>query len=236
MAESIESQLDKMSLEDPMGNVTLSQNGHPQLCFKFYYYKVASSKDGLVNWRCVKNNCNIKCPTSGDKVGESYNVCIDEKLLHNHSSDSLKFSKLEKRRNLTNKVMFSDENPRKIMSQFVNQLSTEEEIAQSTSNDPDRQFINRIKRKNKPEYLNLAEPIKLSDIIIPTNLTLTLDEKENFLLYDSGPDDSDRFFVFGTITKAIRKGSYIFADGTFDIVPNLFLQVHSLHVLINLKT
>ncbi|CAF0880416.1 unnamed protein product [Brachionus calyciflorus] len=78
--------------------------------------------------------------TSGDKVGESYNVCIDEKLLHNHSSDSdsLKFSKLEKRRNLTNKVMFSDENPRKIMSQFVNQLSTEEEIAQSTSNDADR--------------------------------------------------------------------------------------------------
>ncbi|CAF0979719.1 unnamed protein product [Brachionus calyciflorus] len=55
--------------------------------------------------------------------------------------------------------------------------------------------------------------------------------KELFLLFDSGADDKDRFFIFGNEKnlKLLEK-SHIFADGTFDIAPKLFSQVYSLHV------
>jgi hypothetical protein len=58
------------------------------------------------------------------------------------------------------------------------------------------------------------------------------DDPENFLLHDSGVDDPDRFFMFGTLDHVKLIGdAHIFMDGTFDISPTLFMQVYTVHVL-----
>jgi hypothetical protein len=237
MAESLISQFSSINLSEKLGYVSLSQKGKPQLCFKAHYYKVVSTSSDKASWRCVKNHCYIKCETKDCVVGQKYDVKIDESLVHNHPSNSIKFSKLEKRRLMSEKVLYSDELPRKIMAEYVKLLTSEEEIAQSSSNDADRQFINRKKKKIKPKYLQLPMPEKLSDIDLPRELTLDANEKNLFLLYDSGKEDPDRFFIFCTEKKLkLIENAHLFADGTFDIAPNLFLQVYSIHVLIENKT
>ena len=58
-------------------------------------------------------------------------------------------------------------------------------------------------------------------------------EVDNFLLYDSGVEDADRFLIFGTQKNFDILADYSnwFADGTFKIAPHLFYQLHTLHAL-----
>ena len=52
-------------------------------------------------------------------------------------------------------------------------------------------------------------------------------------MYDSGAEDPDRFFMFGTDknVKCLEEAN-IYADGTFDIAPELFQQVYTVHALV----
>lgn len=51
---------------------------------------------------------------------------------------------------------------------------------------------------------------------------------ETFLLHDSGVDDEDRFFMFGTVANVRSfEMAQLYADGTFSIAPDLFLQVYT---------
>ncbi|CAF0880014.1 unnamed protein product, partial [Brachionus calyciflorus] len=128
---------------------------------------VSSSSTNRVIWRCIFKGCNVRCSTSGDKIGENYRA----------------------------KTTFSDEPTRKIISEYVAESKCDEAIVNSPSDDADRQAINRAKRKAKTQYP--PEPEDLKFIEIPDELKYTLNEKELFLLFDSGADDKDRFFIFG---------------------------------------
>lgn len=100
----------------------------------------------------------------------------------------------------------------------------------------DRQAINRAKAKVRPVYP--PRLLKLSDIEIPNFLKHSLSRKEIegelFLQHDSGVEDEDRFFMFGT-EKNISKleMSELYADRTFSIAPDLFLQVYTIHCVVH---
>ena len=103
------------------------------------------------------------------------------------------------------------------------------------SYDADRQAVNRFKKLNRPDYP--PEPKTLSDIDFPICLTQTLEDidgqTQNFLLYDSGSNDNDRFFIFSTQENLKLLGNNsIYADGTFSIAPPQFEQVYTIHALI----
>ena len=59
------------------------------------------------------------------------------------------------------------------MAEFVNEITDPECIAHYPSQDADRQVINRIKNKGKPDYPKMPE--SLSDITLPEFLMYTLD-------------------------------------------------------------
>lgn len=113
----------------------------------------------------------------------------------------------------------SDAKPRKILSELDDDYD-DETVANSASYDADRQFINRKKKKVKPSYP--PQPVKLFDICIPDFLTKT-HKGENFVLYDSGQEISDRLLMFATDNNLKQlERAHIFVDGTFDIAPQLF--------------
>ena len=72
-----------------------------------------------------------------------------------------------------------------------------------------------------------------SQINVPEVLHHTL-RGENFNLFDSGADDPNRFFIFGTLKNLdmLTENTNWFADGTFKIAPKLFYQLTTIHVLV----
>ena len=135
---------------------------------------------------------------------------------------------------LKTQASLTDEPPRKIVSKFVEQVLNSETIVKMPSYSADRQAINRAKAKTRPLYP--LKPMALSDIELPEFLKHAISRKkaedgtemegETFLLHDSGVDDPDRFFMFGTEANVRQlEMSELYADGTFSISPDLFLQV-----------
>ena len=53
------------------------------------------------------------------------------------------------------------------------------------------------------------------------------------MLYDSGREDQQRFFIFSTgeNLRLSKENRDWFADGTFKMAPQLFYQVHTIHVM-----
>ncbi|CAF1135329.1 unnamed protein product, partial [Brachionus calyciflorus] len=202
------------NLQIKIGIVTASQRGHPQLCVdNGYFFRVYSENESKISWRCIEQYYNI------DKE-------------HTHGPKPTKFELKEKRRKLKevtvacSKVV-SSLGPRQILTSVVNEVKDPEAIANMPSYNADRQCIQRYKKKNRPDYP--PEPKTLADIEFPVFLTETLEnhegETEAFLLYDSGKDDPNRFFIFATKKNLkLLESSEIFADGTFSIAPTLFEQ------------
>ncbi|CAF1021351.1 unnamed protein product [Brachionus calyciflorus] len=120
----------------------------------------------------------------------------------------------------------------KIISQYISELKTPEEIVNSPSEDADRQAIIRIKKRTQPSYPR--DPEILSLINIPNDLKYTIDQNNLFLIYDSGEKDLNRFFIFGNLEYlSLIENAHVFADGKFDISAKLFSQVYSLHVYLS---
>ena len=170
------------------------------------------------------------CQTSSYEIGSSVEVLI---LNNDHIEgiDPVKKGELEFRRKIKIKASMSDEPPRKIISEFSSERGSAEEIANSGTYEANRQVINRSKKKSKPEYPKAPEC--LAEIDLPEWLTLTNQNKDLFIIFDSGKDDNERFLMFGTKNgvKLLEKND-CFADGTFDTTPRLFSQVYTIHALI----
>jgi len=135
-----------------------------------------------------------------------------------------------------------DEAPRKIISKCIDDTVEPETVVSMPSYSADRQAIHRAKAKARPVYP--PKPSKLCDIELPEFLKHAISRRraedgtemdgETFLLHDSGVNDEDRFFMFGTEANVSNlEMSEIYADGTFSIAPNLFLQVYTIHCVVH---
>ena len=79
-----------------------------------------------------------------------------------------------------------------------------------------------------------SQPVALS----PCLISVPVQDGLPFLLNNSGVDDDNRILVFGTERSLELLGLYRhwFCDGTFKIVPELFYQLFTIHLLVNDKT
>jgi len=91
-------------------------------------------------------------------------------------------------------------------------------------------MINREKQKSRPNFP--LEPKSLNEILIPEWLQFNK-SNEKFLLFDSGSEDSERFFIFGSQSSLkLIENNHLFCDGTFKSAPKLFLQLYTFHTLV----
>ena len=88
-----------------------------------------------------------------------------------------------------------------------------------------------IRRHRQQEGIPHPIPQNIQDMKIPEELKVMACGKA-FLLYDSGPGGA-RTLIFSTTRnlELLQAAEAWFADGTFKVVPEIFFQLYTLHVL-----
>ena len=85
-----------------------------------------------------------------------------------------------------------------------------------------RRSIRRVRQKGDVED---PLPESREGFDVPDNYK-SLDNGQNFLLFDSGSNDADRILIFGTdqTLDVLAEAEDLFQDGTFKIVPESEMQ------------
>jgi len=138
---------------------------------------------------------------------------------------------LEIKSEMKNLAMKIKDNPRDILRNTKTQLPKDTVVFMGNDRNL-KAMINRV-RSNNSEYGKA--PQSLEEIELPLKLKKTINGDEDFLLYDSGKDDSNRFLIYATRSN-IEKLNVIdtwFADGTFFIAPDIYQQIFSINVSLN---
>lgn len=96
-------------------------------------------------------------------------------------------------------------------------------MGQMPNKDANRKIIQRVRKR----MMACPNPINLAELIIPEEYQYYEpfpNEKERFLSYDTGSDDTNRILLFGRDSH--KKWSHqideVFMDGTFSLSPPLF--------------
>ena len=87
--------------------------------------------------------------------------------------------------------------------------------------------LNRHRQKNNMNDLPVLPHTKKFEIP---------DEFKDFLIYDSGTEESERILIFGqqTLLKLLETTQHLWlADGTFKLCPEISVQLSTIHISIN---
>jgi hypothetical protein len=124
--------------------------------------------------------------------------------------------------------MKTKDNPRDILRNTKTRLN-KDSVAFMGNDRNLNAMINRV-RSNNNDYGKA--PQSLEEINLPLELTKTVNGDEDFLLYDSGKDDSKRFLIFATRSniEKLNEVDTWFADGTFFIAPDIYQQIFTINV------
>lgn len=115
--------------------------------------------------------------------------------------------------------------PSQIFANQVAHLSNDEVIANLPQRSDVLRNINRIQNRHRP-----TNPITLQELQIQAPYSRTLNG-DQFVQFDSGADDVNRFIMFYT-TRNLERLSHsrtILCDGTFKTVPSQFYQLYTIH-------
>lgn len=101
-------------------------------------------------------------------------------------------------------------------------------------NLPNVEHMRRTVRSQKRNEGDMPEPPNRNAIPeLPMEYQQTC-TGERFLIYDSGIDDANRIFIFGTdhALHLLATSPDWFGDGTFKVCPQIFFQLYTLHAKI----
>jgi len=204
-----------------------SQKGKPQLLHNGYRFRrdrFTCNIDGSLSWRCIDPNCKGRVKTLDGEI-----TSVTD---HSHGPDPSKNSSVKAVSVIRDRATTGVEKPRQIIQQATEGLPLESASQLPTYNASQR-VIERLRKRKRLPYPN---PVNVADIKIPDELMNTT-RNEAFVLWDSGDNDPERFFIFGTDSNLdqLNINKHWFVDGTFSVAPQMYYQVFTLHTLINNK-
>ena len=89
-----------------------------------------------------------------------------------------------------------------------------------------------VARQRRNKGIPKLQPTCLKDLVIPTCFQTLLRHTgtSQFLQYDSGEMDSDRFIIFSTTEnfELMRQANIVYSDGTLAVTLSLFEQLCTL--------
>ncbi|KAK4876603.1 hypothetical protein RN001_009109 [Aquatica leii] len=198
-----------------MANQVNSKRGKPKFIkdgFSYVFDKL--SGDQLVGfYRCErKYRCKARIHVQGGEVIKSLNY-------HSHNATHVT---IEVNRMKT-QIKRRAEETQKPTVQVINHCVR---VLPSTS------ALRMMVRRKRNAIRNVPpNPLSVETLVIPPEYceySVEEGERENFLLFDSGPQH-DRILIFRrqSNTNTLADCTSVFVDGTFKICPNLFTQVYT---------
>ncbi len=205
-----------------------SQKGKDLLVSDEYTFSYDKKYNGSVYWRCTVSGCKKRAIIE-DGQFKKFN-----KEEHSHAPDTTKMIS----RTITNALKRKiDEEPTRAAKQIYNHVLQEfqqeatenfDEVAVGLKTfDSVATIMYRQKRKHFPH-----QAMQRRDIAINGEFAVTK-KGDQFLLAEEG--EEEKILVFGTVMflKKLCNADYVYMDGTFKVVPSLFLQLYTLHGLHN---
>ena len=145
---------------------------------------------------------------------------------HTHVPDGRRVDVARIQVGIKRKAKDTQETPQQIITSAVSSISESAAALLPTV----RTMRRAIRRHRQQEGIPHPIPQNTQDMEIPEELEVTACKA--FLLYDSGPGGA-RTLIFSTTRnlELLQAAEAWFADGTFKVVPEIFFQLYTLHVL-----
>ncbi|CAF1121885.1 unnamed protein product [Brachionus calyciflorus] len=205
--------------------VTKTTKNMPRLIFQDYEFVIDKSHKQKIYWKCVhiKPLCKARIHTN-----LSYEIVkiVNNEHIHEPPIDDIAAKNV--RVDIKKRASETSENPRKLITDCLTKLplssapliSSTRGLTQMVQRE--RQKVNNFGREAKSrEEVNL-------------NIEYTVTHTgENFVLFDSGSVDRERIIIFGTTKnlELLNSESTWFVDGTFDISPDVFIQLFTVNII-----
>ncbi|XP_064104029.1 uncharacterized protein LOC135213860 [Macrobrachium nipponense] len=206
--------------------VIKSQKGKDLLSYDGYLYRKNKTNKTSQNWRCVMKDCRGTL-----KTVPNYQEKCEAKIgqEHNHGPDHARQSVRIALGKMNEQASNCSAPPRRVIAAVVQELDDE-----AMANVPKKRALQkRIQRRRKVEG-HFPEPLSINELIIPEEFkTFTINgNTEPFLLSDVA-SDSKRIIIFASqhMLDQLANSKIWMCDGTFKIVPRIFYQSYTIHVV-----
>ncbi|CAF3132612.1 unnamed protein product [Rotaria sp. Silwood2] len=182
-------------------SIVQSCKGKDQLLLDGYRYR--HTNKSLINWRCVKHNCNGSAMFDGAQY-----VKLND---HIHPPNPDEVIAAEFKSKIQQRATTSHDPPRRIIHEALLNVHKDDALA-LPSYAASQRLIGRKRKKNN---ISLPNPTCFQDIVIPDQLKLT-NSGDRFLLYDNEDNDS-RIIILSSDDdlKRLSQCDHWHADGTF---------------------
>ena len=190
----------------------------------YFYVKNKEIANGFVSYECVKRRkgeCKARIRVKDDEVFKGNHE-------HTHAPEPGSSDAVKALNSIRERAETTQETPQQIIADL---LANMDDVS-SQQLPPPRTIKRNIRRARKRVNQPHPLPTSVEDIEVPDDLK-RLESGELFLIYDSGKEDNERFFIFGTESSldVLANSAHVFMDGTFKIVPELFFQLYSIHAM-----
>ena len=188
----------------------------------YYIYRIDRKYGEKTYWKC--DSMGYKARVHTKLENDSVSICktVGE---HCHPSEPKVYEAKTKMKSIATN---SQTSARSLIAEVASSLDSNALSFLPTKAHLSRSIRGWMQKENAPRI-----PTGRSEYIIPEEYIL-LENGNQFLLYDSGEDCSDRILVFGTEAGLddLEKNKDWACDGTFKCSPEIYIQLFTLHIVI----
>lgn len=200
-----------------------SERGGSIFLHNGYRYRVDRKHVSSTSWRCTERGCKGRLVTSGDSTSV--------RTEHLHAPDPARNEAYVVKAKIRESARATEERPRAIITAAARNITCEAAVHLPSYN-ASRRAIQRARDKDCRQRCDVK---CVADIVLEDKHKYT-NNGEVFLLWDSGAEPG-RIFIFGTHANLtiLQDFKHWAVDGTFKVAPQYFVQLYTIHVLIDGK-
>ena len=220
-------------LEDIMNRTIQTSKGGTKLAdLENHVYWLDYSWSDRCYWKCCKPGCKGRAITNKTSKNEVGPVEIIRFInSHTHAGNPMEPVLLEAAVDLKNLSSSTQHSSSRTVVSTILERASKLQKTRLPSNENLSRNVRRWRNK-----LSMAPhcPTANTGFDVPNAYTKTT-LGENFLIHDSGKNDSTRIWIFGSETAVndLFKSRHIAVDWTFRCCPSIFYQMFTLHIMEN---
>jgi len=198
-----------------------NNKGGLKLLYEGYIYTRKYARK-TVRWEC-SNRTAFSCK-GGISTNAEMNT-INSSTPHSHDPRDQAVAVAKLKATLKEQASVSRGTPGQLIADHTTEIPVG---VRADLGNPD--VIKRTIRRERAKHLP-KKPASLRELTLEGEWTTTVDG-DQFLIYDNGPDSSDRILVYGSDQglRHMAASDSWYMDGTFDVAPLLFTQMYVIRV------